>query len=405
MGQDTTLSLFKLKETGMKKTILKAYKYRMYPTPEEVVFLNKTFGCCRFVYNYFLAEKQRCFKEEKKSLSHSECSKKLPELKKEFPWLQEVPSVTLQQSLLHLNTAFRKFYKKEARFPKAKKKRADQSASFMKNAFTYEKGKLTLAKMKKPLDVIYSRKFQNQPSSLSISKSSSGKFYVSFLVEEEIETLRRVDQTVGVDLGLTHAFVTSDGDKQEPCKALKKSLKKLRRKQKDLSKKRKGSANRTKAKKKVALVHEKVRNQRLDAIHKTTHKLVSENQAICVEDLSVKNLMKNKKLARGISDAGWGTFLRILEYKSDWYGREFVQVDRFFPSSKTCHCCKKIYEALSLKERAWVCLECEALHDRDINAAQNIKEEGLRILGWSTVGHTGFKVCGADVRPMWQTTG
>ena len=215
----------------MKKKILKAYKYRMYPTPEEVVFLNKTFGCCRFVYNYFLAEKQRCFKEEKKSLSHSECSKKLPELKKELPWLKEVPSVTLQQSLLHLKTAFQKFYKKESQFPKNKKKREDQSASFMKNAFTYESGKLTLAKMKTPLDVRYSRQFQNEPSSLTISKSSSGKFYVSFLVEEEIETLPRVEQTIGVDLGLT-LFCNFSGKQARDFQSIKEVAKKVKTKTK-----------------------------------------------------------------------------------------------------------------------------------------------------------------------------
>ncbi len=362
----------------MGKKVLRAYRYRIYPTLEEITFLHKIFGCCRFVYNYFLAEKQRVFKEEKRSLSYNECSEKLTQLKKQFSWLQEVPSVALQQTLRHLENGFKRFYKKQAKFPKPKKKREAQGASFMRNGFTYKDGNLILAKMKKPFDIRYSQKFEGSPSSITISRSSTGKFYVSFLVEEEIQALPMTTKTVGIDLGLTHAFITSHGDKQKPSKALKRALKRLKRNQRALSKKKKGSANRTKAKKKVAILHEKVRNQRLDATHKMTTMLVNENQVIGVEDLAVKNLMKNKKLARSIADAGWAEFLRCLEYKSDWYGRKFVQIDRFFPSSKTCNHCKSIKESLSLKERIWTCEHCKTIHDRDVNAAQNIEEEALR---------------------------
>ena len=385
--------------------MLKAYRYRFYPEKELIDFLNKTFGCCRFVYNHFLKEKQTHYKEGQKSLTYSDCAKMLSDLKREHIWLKEVSSVPLQQSLRHLESAFGRFYKRLAKFPQYKKRRDRQSATFMKNSFQYEGGELTLAKWGIPLDIRWSRKFKGKPSSLTISKSSTDKYYVSVLVEEEIVPLPFTSKTVGIDLGLTHAFVTSDGQKQTPSKSLQKSIKKLRRRQKSLSRKIKGSANRTKAKKTVALVCEKVRNQRLDAIHKMTTALVNENQVICAETLSVKNMMKNKRLARSISDAGWGMFLQYVEYKSTWYGRNFVQMDRFFPSSKQCHHCENLHEVLTLKDRAWTCLHCEILHDRDINAAKNLEKEGLNKISWSTMGHMGFKACGADVRPMWQPTG
>lgn len=383
----------------MKK--LRAYKFRFYPTQEEQEFLNQVFGCCRFVFNHFLQEKQRVFREESRTLSYAECSKKLSELKEERTFLKEVSSVNLQQSLRHLEDAFKKFYKKQARFPRLKKRRAAQSASFMRNAFKYENGSLTLAKMSKPLDVRYSRSFSGGPSSLTVSKTANDEYYVSFLVEEEIRLLAPTAKTIGVDLGPTHAFVTSEGEKQKPSRALKKSLKKLKRRQQGLSRKTKGSANRTKAKKKVASLCRKVQNQRLDAIHKMTTALAHENQVVCAEKLSVKKMMKDKKRARSIGDAGWGTFLQCLEYKCDWYGRTFVQVDRFFPSSKQCNGCNALYQSLSLKERLWTCSECKAFHDRDINAAKNIVDEGLRKINWNTVGLTEVKACGADVRPMW----
>ena len=379
---------------------LRAYKFRFYPTSDQRDVLARTFGCCRFVYNHFLERKQKAFCEEKKFLSYRDCSELLSDLKDEHPFLREVSSVALQQSLRHLEGAFQGFYKKKARFPNFKKRSHKQSASFMRNAFTYENGNIILAKMKTPLNICYSRTFEGNPSSITISKTVTEEYYISFLVEEDIKPLPKVEKSVGVDLGITHVFVTSDGKKQLPSKALEKALKKLKRRQRALSKKKKGSANRTKARKKVAALSQKVKNKRLDAIHKMTTTLVYENQVICVEDLSVKNMMKNRKLSQKIGDAGWGMFTRCLEYKCDWYQRQFVQVGRFFPSSKQCHSCKTLRRNLSLKDRVWTCSECNTLHDRDINAAKNIKEEGFRLMNQNTVGLTEVKAWGADVRPI-----
>jgi putative transposase len=385
--------------------MLRAYRYRFYPTSEQVILLLKTFGCCRFVYNLFLDEKQKRYRETQKTLSYGDCAKMLSDLKEEMLWLSEVSSVPLQQALRHLDKGFQKFYKRQARFPKYKKKNDPQSATFMKNSFKYEEGKLTLAKFNNPLDIRWSRRFKGDPSSATVSIDSKGRYYISILVEEEIARLPGNAKTIGIDLGLTNAFVTSDGEKESPPRALQKQLKKLKRRQRELSRKIKGSANRTKAKKVVGALCSKVRDQRLDYIHKMTTALVHENQVICAETLSVKKMMKNKHLARGISDAGWGMFLQFLEYKCAWYGRVFVKIDRFFPSTKQCSECKNVNQSLTLKDREWTCLDCNSFHDRDLTAARNIEEEGLRQVSWSTVGLTGIKACGADVRPMWQPTG
>ena len=385
--------------------MLRAYRYRFYPTPEEAILLSKTFGCCRFVFNRFLDEKQKHYKETQKPLSYGDCAAKLSDLKEELNWLSEVSSVPLQQSLRHLDKAFQKFYKREARFPKYKKKNDGQSATFMKNAFRYEDGNLTLAKFNRPLDIRWSRRFEGCPSSATVSIDSKGRYHISILVEEEIKCLRGNGKTVGIDLGLTNSVVTSDGKKENPPRALRRQLKKLKRRQRSLSRKTKGSANRTKAKKVVGALLAKVRDRRLDYIHKMTTALVNENQVICAETLSVKKMMKNKRLARSIGDAGWGMFLQFLEYKCAWYGRTFVKIDRFFPSTKLCNECKNVNEALTLKDRVWICPCCNLFHDRDLTAARNIEEEGLRQISWSTVGLTGIKACGADVRPMWQPTG
>ena len=385
--------------------VLKAYRYRFYPSPELIDFLIKTFGCCRFVYNYFLTEKQKHYEEYKKSLSYRECSKMLSELKKTHIWMKEISSVALQQSLRHLENGFQKFFKKQAGFPKLKKRSYEQSATFMKNAFTFKNGELFLAKFDQPLPIRWSRKFKGNPTSLTISKDCQGRYYVSFLVEEFIKPLPKILKTVGIDLGLTHSIITSDGMKQHSAHFLKKELKGLRRRQQALSRKTKGSSNRRKAIKVIARLSGKIRDRRIDYLHKMSTALVRENQVICAESLNVKGMIKNKKLARGIADAGWGTFLQFLKYKSEWYGRSFVQVDRFFPSSKQCSHCKIINEALQLSDRIWICPACNTEHDRDITAAVNIREEGLRLIQWCTVGHTGYKACGADVRPFWQTRG
>lgn len=385
--------------------VLKAYRYRFYPTLEEVIFLAKTFGSCRFVYNYFLAAKQKHYEEHKKTLSYGECSKILAELKKIEIWLKEVSSVALQQALRHLESAFQNFYKRHARFPKFKKRYYEQSATFMKNAFTFKGGELILAKCDKPLAIRWSRRFEGEPTSITISKDRQGRYYISFLVEEFIKPLPAITKTVGIDLGLTNSITTSDGKKEQPALFLKKELKRLKRRQQALSRKKKGSSNRSKAQKAIGRLSAKIRDRRVDYLHKKSTALVSENQVICAESLDVKRMMQNKHLARGIADAGWGTLLQFLKYKSEWYGRKFVQIDQFFPSSKQCSRCKKINTELALSDRVWTCPGCNTLHDRDVTAAVNIEEEALRQINWCTVGHTGLQACGVDVRPIWQTRG
>jgi len=385
--------------------VLKAYRYRLYASLELVVYLAKTFGCCRFVYNHFLDAKQKHYEEHKKTLSYGECSKQLVKLKEEVPFLKEISSVPIQQSLRHLDNAFQRFYKGQARFPKFKKRYYGQSATFMKNAFTFKDDKLFIAKFDQPLKIRWSRKFEGEPTSITISKDSQGKYYISFLVEEFIKPLPVITKTVGIDLGLTNSITTSDGKKEQPALFLKGQLKRLKRRQQALSRKQKGSSNRTKARKAIGRLSGKIRNQRLDYLHKKSKALVSENQVICAESLNVKGMMQNKRLAQRIADTGWGTLLQFLKYKGEWYGRRFVQIDPFFPSTKQCSDCKLINNNLTLSDRIWICPTCNVEHDRDITAARNIEEEGLRQINWYTVGHTELEACGADVRPYWQTSG
>lgn len=382
---------------------LKAYRYRFYPTVELILFLTKTFGCCRFVYNYFLAAKQKHYEEHKKSLSYPECSKMLSELKKVEAWLGEVSSVALQQALRHLESAFQRFFQKKGRFPKFKKKCREQSATFMKNAFTFENGELWLAKCAQPLNIRWSRQFNGEPTSITITLDQRGRYHISFLVEEFIKPLPPTQKTVGIDLGLTHSMTTSDGIKEKPGLFLKKQISRLRRKQRAFSKKKTGSANASKARQAMSRLAGKIKERRIDYLHKRTTALVNENQVICAEDLAVKNLLRNKRLSRQIADAGWGTLIQFLKYKCEWYARKFVQIDRYFPSSKQCCHCKTVNQDLTLGDRMWRCAHCQIEHDRDVTAAKNIEEEGLRQIKWSTVGHTGYQACGANVRPSWPT--
>lgn len=359
----------------------KAYKFRFYPTEDQKENLLQTFGCCRFVYNHFLDQKSRLWKEEKKSLNYSNLASLLCELKVKFAWLREVSSVCLQQVLRNLDRAYQNFFKKRARFPSFKKRGSAQSAIYMKNAFKYSEGKLYLAKQKQPLDIRFSRSFEGEVSSVTVSKDSSDRYFVSFLVKEEIEKYPFVKKEIGIDLGISHTIIDHTGKKLVNPKFLKTSFRSLKRKQRALSKKKKRSKNREKAKLALARCHAKIRDQRLDFLHKETTRLVHENQVIAVEDLSVKKMQKNKRLSKEIADVGFSTFLRILEYKCLWYGREFVQVGKFFPSSKTCSCCGDVLKELPLSTRQWECEACKSQHDRDINAAKNILKEGLRLLG------------------------
>lgn len=374
--------------------VKRAYKYRFYPTDEQAKNLAQTFGCVRFIYNWALNKRKRAYFDEGIKLSTKDLSAALTDLKKAegTQWLSEVSAVPLQQSLRHLDTAYKNFFKKQAKYPTFKKKHHQQSATYTDNAFLLKDGGLTLAKHKEPLRIVWSRPLPEgaKASSVTVSKDKAGRYFVSILVEEDIQPLKPVAQSVGVDVGLKSFVVLSTGESIANPKYYARAEKKLARAQRQLAKKRQGSKNRGKARMKVARLHARIADKRRDAQHKLSTRLIRENQTVCVESLAVKNMLKNHKLAKAISDVGWSEFLRQLEYKAVWYGRTFVKIDRWYPSSKTCSGCGSLLETLTLDVREWICEACGVCHDRDINAAVNILAAGLAVV----------TACGGDVRPI-----
>jgi putative transposase len=306
-------------------------------------------------------------------------------------FLNEVSCVPLQQGLRHLQTAFTNFWAGRAKHPNFKKKRNGGSAEFTRSAFRWKDGQVFLAKCSEALPIRWSRTLPRdvEPSTITVRLEPSGRWTVSLLVDDPtIEPLPRVDRAIGIDAGITSLVTTSDGEKVANPKHFNRLYKKLRRAQKALSRKTKGSRNRDKARLKVARIHAQIKDSRQDFLHKLTTRLVRENQTIVAESLAVKNMVKNRKLARSISDAGWGELTRQLAYKASWHGRTFIQLDRWFPGSKTCSCCGHVVEKLPLNIREWDCPKCNAHHDRDVNAAKNHLAAGQAVL-----------VCGATIRP------
>ena len=370
----------------------RAFKYRFYPTPEQETLLRCTVGCTRLVYNRALAVRTQAWYDEKKRVGYSDTSALLTEWKKQddLQFLSEVSCVPLQQGLRHLQKAFSNFFDGRAKYPTFKKKRNGGSAEFTKSAFKFRNGQVFLAKCSEPLPVRWSRELPKgaTPTTITVKLSPAGRWTVSLLVDVEIEPLPKCSNEIGVDLGVTSLVALSDGEKIANPKGFNAKRRKLKKAQKALSRKQKGSNNRHKARLKVAKVHQEIADARKDFLHKLTIRLVRENQTIAVEDLGLKNMVKNRKLALSITDASWGELVRQLEYKCDWYGRTLVKIDRWVPSSKRCGKCGHIVEKLPLNIREWDCPNCGARHDRDINAAQNILAAGLAV-----------KVCGANVRP------
>ena len=370
----------------------KAFKYRFYPTAEQESLLRRTLGCARLVYNRALAARTEAWYERQERVGYKETSSMLTGWKKEaeLSFLKEVSCVPLQQGLRHLQGAFANFFSGRAKYPNFKKKRNGGSAEFTRSAFKYVDGQVYLAKCAEPLPIRWSRLLPKgaEPSTITVKLSPAGRWTVSLLVDIDIEPLPPVEKQVGIDLGISALLTLSDGGKVTNPKGYKAKLKKLRKAQKALSRKVKGSNNRHKARLRVARVHAEIADARKDMLHKLTTRLVRENQTIAVEDLAVKNMVKNHKLAQAISDASWGELVRQLEYKCDWYGRTLVKIDRWFPSSKRCNSCGHTVEKLPLNIREWDCPSCGVQHDRDINAAINILAAGLAVA-----------VCGASVRP------
>ncbi|MDD2534986.1 MAG: IS200/IS605 family element RNA-guided endonuclease TnpB [Macromonas bipunctata] len=363
--------------------IKRAYRFRFYPTPEQETLLAQTFGCVRFVYNHMLRLRTEAWEQRQEHMGYNDTSAALTLLKKrpEHAWLNDVSSVPLQQALRHLQTAFGNFFAKRGRYPQFKRKSSHQSAEYTASAFRWDGQALKLAKMDAPLDVRWSRQIPQgaKVTTVTVSKDAAGRYFVSLLCDDVVSAKSEVAQVVGIDLGLTHFAILSDGEKVPAPNAFRKHEKKLAKLQRKLARKKKGSKNRTKARLKVAKLHAKIADIRKDFTHKLSTRLIHENQVIAVETLAVGNMKKNRKLAKSIGDAGWAKFVRQLEYKARWYGRKLVKIDRWHPSSKRCSDCGYTAEKMPLKVRQWTCPECGANHDRDVNAARNILAAGRTV--------------------------
>ena len=357
--------------------MLKAYKYRIYPNEEQINYLQKTFGCTRFIYNQMLADRIKSY-EENKDLDIKIIKYPTPaQYKKEYEWLKEVDSLALANAQMNLDKAYKNFFRdKSVGFPKFKSKK-DNHKSYTTNnqngTIYIENNRIKIPKLKSMIKIKQHREFVGLIKSCTISQKPSGKYYIAMLVDTENIRLPKLDTKVGIDLGIKEFAITSDGEMFSNPKWLKKSEKRLRKLQKDLSRKQKGSNNRRKDRLKVAKLHEKISNQRKDYLHKISHYIISENQVIVIEDLKVSNMIKNHKLAKSIADVSWSEFRRQLEYKSEWYGRELIIAPSNYASSQLCsNCGNKSSQTKDLSCRTYICPVCGMEMDRDINASKNL---------------------------------
>jgi putative transposase len=331
----------------------RAYKYRFYTTTEQAELLAQTFGCVRFVYNSILRWRTDAFYQRQEKIGYVGANARLTELKKdpELAFLSDVSCVPLQQCLRHQQTAFKNFFEGRAKYPAFKSKRHPQSAEFTRSAFKYRDGQLFLAKCKEPLAIRWSRELPSDPTTVTVSRDSAGRYFVSFLCEFEPSKLPVTPNVTGIDLGLKDLFITDKGERVGNPRHTAKYAARLARAQRQLSKKKLGSANRAKARQKVAKLHAKISDCRQDNLHKLSRRLINENQVICVESLKVKNMIRNPSLSKAIADAGWGEFVRQLAYKAEWAGRSLVAIDQWFPSSKRCSDCGHTLPSLPLSVR------------------------------------------------------
>lgn len=384
---------------NLPKKVQKAYKVRLYPNKNQMNKINQFIGSTRFVYNYFLDYRTKAYENENRSVYYQETSQQLTILKQqsELSWLKEVDKFALQNSLKDLQTAFNNFFREHAKenskqgYPTFKKKH-DTKQSYQTNLTNnnievdFEHQKIKLPKLKW-VSFSSSTKLKNNPpygklTNVTIRRTPSGKYMASILFEVDVKEIKNpTNDAIGIDLGIKHFAILSDGRKVENPKYYRTAERKLRKLQRQLSRKKtKHGHNYNKVKRKIACLHEYIANLRKDFLHKLSFQLVSENQVLCLEDLNVKGMVKNRKLSKSINDCGWGMFKQFVTYKADWYDRQVVFIDRFYPSSKMCSHCHEVNPMLTLSERNWICPSCRTIHDRDGNAATNILDEGLRLL-------------------------
>ncbi|GAA1405210.1 RNA-guided endonuclease InsQ/TnpB family protein [Catellatospora coxensis] len=380
----------------MSRAVKRAFKYRFYPTDVQAAQLSRTFGCVRLVYNMALQARTEAWTQRQERIGYNATSALLTGWKKtdDLAFLNEVSCVPLQQALRHPQNAYTNFWTRRAKHPTFKsRKRSRRSAEYTTSAFRWRDGQLTLAKMTEPLDIVWSRPLPDgaSPSTVTVSCDPAGRWFVSLLCDDIIEQTPATG-AVGIDAGLDSLLTLSTGEKVTNPRHDRADRQRLTRAQRDLARKQKGSANRTKARVKVARIHARIADRRRDHLHKLTTRLVRETQTIVIEDLAVANMVKNHRLARAISDAAWRQLRTILEYKTAWHGRDLIVVDRWLPSTRLCSTCGSLAERMPLDVREWTC-RCGAVHDRDVNAARNILAAGLAVTA-----------CGDGVRPQRESS-
>lgn len=368
------------------KTIFKSFKFRIYPNKEQEILLAKHFGACRFVFNHYLNKRKESYLEDKKSLNYYDNANDLTQFKKDenYIWLKEINSQSLQSSLRNLDSSYMRFFRKQSKFPRFKSK-YDRQSFKIPQSVSVEENQLLIPKFKGGIKINLHREIKGNIQFATISKSTTGKYYVSLTCEVQHQPYEKTNSKVGIDTGIKDLAILSDGKVYGNIKTLKNNLKKLKYNQRQLSKKIKGSSSRNKQRKNLVIIHEKITNVRKDYLHKVSTEIVKNHDIISVEDLAVKNIMKNHKLAQAMSDVSLGSFYSMLEYKSGWNDKQFVKIDRFFPSSKMCSNCGWINQDLTLNIREWTCPSCGEKHDRDFNASKNILKQGLKILSGSWI--------------------